>query len=78
MIEIAGALLRRRDDFAASGTHPPWTGSINDDNGRKAVICVIVFPSIATIFVGLRIFVRKAQKIQLGLDDYMIALSLVN
>ena len=54
--------------------HPPWTGYIDDPRGVQAVVAATLFPGLASIFVALRVWARKAM---LGADDYLIVLSLV-
>ena len=57
--------------------HPPWTGHVDDRNGVKIVVCSILFPFLATIFVGIRIFARTMRENLLGIDDYLILVSWV-
>ena len=52
--------------------------SLNDSNQMKLIVTLIVLIIVASSAVVLRVYCRKISRVQLGLDDYLIIISLVN
>ena len=57
--------------------HPEWTEPVNDLAGIQVVVAVTAFPSIAALFVALRIWDSVVSKRDPGWDDVLIVVSLV-
>ena len=49
-----------------------------DPNGVSVVVCVCVFPALATFIVAMRLWARATQSSGIGLDDGMICVALVS
>lgn len=43
-----------------------------------AVVCGAVFPLLAILSVGLRLYARRLNSLALGLDDYAVIVALVS
>lgn len=56
---------------------PPYHGFIDDDEALTGIILCSLFPTLATLIVFLRLYLRRVQRISLGWDDFFIVVTVV-